>query len=149
MDSFLRRATPVVLLLLAALAWFEKWLPGHEAVASRFGDDAVLRFVLGLLCVYVVLLVVECQRLEQAFKQLLGAFKDFHAQARRGGTAGAESAAAKREAVELLVAALSSGDLAIRQKARKHLARLTGEDLGEDPQAWRAWLDRRQDAGTA
>ncbi len=51
-------------------------MPGHSELAARFGEDAVLRFVVGLLCVYMVMLVVERQRLEVAFKQLLGAFKD-------------------------------------------------------------------------
>lgn len=148
MDGFLRRATPIVLLVLAGLVWFEKWLPGHEVMAGRFGDDGVLRFVLGLLCVYMVMLVLERQRLEQAFKQLLGAFKDFHEQVRPAGSAaGAEDK--KREAVQLLVAALGSADAAVRSNAVTHLRRLTGLDLGEDPKSWQAWWAQQRDAGGA
>ncbi len=146
MDGFLRRATPIVLLVLAGLAWFEKWLPGHETMASRFGDDAVLRFVLGLLCVYMVMLVLERQRLELSFKQLLGAFKEFHEMARTDGSP-AQVEGKKREAIELLLAALGGADAAIRASAASHLKRLTGQDLGEDPQAWQAWWAQQPDAG--
>ena len=145
MDGFLRRATPIVLLALAGLAWFEKWLPGHETMASRFGEDGVLRFVLGLLCLYMVMLVVERQRLEQGFKQLVGAFKDFHEQSRAAGSP-AQAGSAKREAVELLVAALGSPDAEIRKNSVSHLKRLTGQDLGEDPQAWQAWWAQQPNA---
>jgi hypothetical protein len=146
MDGFLRRATPIVLLALAGLAWFEKWLPGHETMVSRFGEDGVLRFVLGLLCLYMVMLVLERQRLEQAFKQLLGAFKDFHAQSRSDGSP-VQAAEKKREAIGLLVGALESADAEIRGNAVTHLKRLTGKDLGHDPQAWQAWWAQQPDAG--
>jgi hypothetical protein len=146
MDGFLRRATPIVLLLMAALAWFEKWLPGHEAMARRFGEDGVLRFVLGLLCVYMVLSVVERQRMEYQFKQLLGAFKDFHEQV-RGAGGGAEVERKKLEAAQLLTEALASPQAEIRQKAAGNLKRLTGQDFGEDPDAWRAWLAQQPPAG--
>lgn len=139
MDSVLRRATPLVLLVLAGLAWFEAWLPGHAELAARFGDDAVLRFVLGLLCLYMVMLVIERQRLEHSFKQLLAAFKEFH-ELTRSGAAASEAPRAKREAAEILVAALTSDDLEVRESAAVHLQRLTGEDLGDDAGAWRSWL---------
>ena len=140
MDTFLRRATPLVLLALAALAWFGAWMPGHSELAARFGDDAVLRFVVGLLCIYMVMLVVERQRLEVSFKQLLGAFKDYHQQA-RSGMPTSEAPEAKREAAQILVGALSSADPELRETALVHLKRLSGEDFGADADAWRSWLD--------
>ncbi len=148
MDSFLRRATPLVLLVMAALAWFEKWLPGHAALAESFGENAVLRFVTGLLCIYMVMLVLERQRMEMTFKQVLSAFRDFRTGA--GAAAGAAGAAAapgaaeaEREAVSILIAALESGDSAVRANAAAHLQRLTGLDHGEDAAAWRGWLSQR------
>lgn len=136
MNSFLARATPLVLLALAVLAWFGELLPGHEQLVRTFGDDVVLRFVTGLLCIYMVLLVIERQRMERNFKQVLGAFRDFHGKA--GG--GEVPAAAQREAVEILVGALRSEDPEVRRNAQTHLERLTGQKLGEDPEAWSGWL---------
>lgn len=147
MDRWLRRATPIVLLVLAGLAWFERWLPGHEAWAERFGDDGALRFVVGLLCIYLVMLVAERERMERTFVDVLKAFRDFRSQS--PGESGPDPATAQREAVELLVAALDSDDPAIRDNASRHLQRLTGQDLGPDPAAWRAWLRRQADGGKA
>ena len=139
MDRFLRRATPLVLLVLAGLAWFETWLPGHQVIAKNFGDDAVLRFVTGFLCIYMVMLVLERQRMEQTFKQVLLAFREF-----RGGAPGAkpgpDARDAQREAVQILVGALDSPDESVRKTSAVHLKRLTGLDLGEDAAAWRRWL---------
>ena len=102
-------------------------------------ETAAAVVVMGLLCIYMVMLVLERQRLEQAFKQMLGAFKDFHEQA-RGGVGASDAPRAKWEAVELLSAALESSDADVRQNAVVHLKRLTGQDFGEDAGAWQAWL---------
>lgn len=142
MDSFLGRATPLVLLALAVLAWFGKLLPGHDALVRSFGDDAVLRFVTGLLCVYMVMLVIERHRLERNFKQVLGAFREFHGKSPDAEPSRAE--AAQREAVEILIAALESDDAEVRKTSVTHLERLTGQKLGADPAAWRSWLERQQ-----
>ncbi len=143
MDKFLRLATPLCLVALAALVWFERVLPGRDAFARTFGEDAVPRFVTGVLCIYVLVLVVERQRMESAFKDVLGAFRDFHARGRRGERGALE--AAQREAVEILIAALDSPDAQVRQRSVLHLERLTGQQLGDDAQAWRGWL--REQAG--
>ncbi|MHC5065661.1 MAG: hypothetical protein ACYTG5_16985 [Planctomycetota bacterium] len=146
MDSWLRRATPLVLLLLAGLAWFEDFLPGREYLAREFGDKFVLRFVLGLLCIYVLMLVLERQQMEQLFKQVLGQFKDFHsaqgAAGQPGGpaTGGVADEKARSEAVQILVAALDSEDPKVRSGALENLQRLTGQQLGADKAAWRSWM---------
>ena len=134
MDAFLRRATPIVLLVLASLAWFGPWIPGYDGLASRFGEGAVLRFVVGLLCLYTLMGVLERQRMEVHFKQVLGAFREFSQ--KRGETGGVD---AQKEAVAILLGALSSADAEVRSNAIQHLKRLTGQDLGEDPTAWQAW----------
>jgi|SoiMethySBSTD1v2_1073268.scaffolds.fasta_scaffold2946595_2 hypothetical protein len=142
MDRFLRGATPIVLLALAGLAWFERWLPGHERLVEHFGPDGVLRFVTGLLCVYVVLLVIERQRMQRDFKEVLDAFRTFHSEAR--GTR--SDAVAQREAIEILIGALASSDPVVRESSAQHLRRLTGQDLGPDAAAWRRWLATQSNA---
>jgi hypothetical protein len=137
MDLFLRRATPVVLLMMAGLAWFGPLLPGYEGLIDRFGGDAVLRFLTGLLCIYVAMLVLERQRMEQSFKQVLGAFRDFHTNRHPNAE---QTGKVQREAVEILVGALQSPDAEVRRNSRTHLVRLTGQDHGEDAGAWRSWL---------
>jgi len=144
MDRFLRRATPVVLLVLAGLAWFGPFLPGNAGLAEALGDGVVLRFVVGLLCVYMILLVLERQRLEDGFREVLGAFRNFHAELRSGAP---EAAGTQRETVEILVAALQSADGQVRRRAASHLQQITGESLGEDPAAWLGWLAQRHPEG--
>ncbi len=153
MDRFLRRATPFALLALAALVWFERWIPGAGGFAARFGDDAVPRFVIGLLCLYVLLLVIERQRMEGAFKQVLGAFREFHRGGAAAGPGGLPSGAAGGKppagvdpAVPILIGALASADVEVRRSCVQHLKRLTGEDLGDDPVAWRRWWRSRAEA---
>ena len=137
MDRWLRKITPLVLLVLCGLAWFEKYLPGHEFISREFGDQFVLRFVLGVLCLYVLMLVLERQRMELLLKRVLGQFKSFHSA--KGTEAPAEEQA-RQEAVQILIAALGSDDPKVRSGAVSNLERLTGESLGEDQAAWQAWL---------
>ena len=147
MDSTLQRATPIVLLVLAGLAWFGKFLPGYDGLTRSFGEAAVLRFVTGVLCLYMVMLVLERQRMERAFKDVLGAFRQFHAErAGGGGAAGGEvrtAEDAQEEALRLLVGSLSSPDAKVRGLAAGNLQRLTGQSFGEDAAAWTRWLDQR------
>ena len=133
MDRFLRIATPLILLALALLVWFETFLRNENA-ASWLGETGVLRFAVGVLCLYVLLGVVEQQRTAAAFKEVLSAFKRFH----EGRQQAREEP--QREAVSLLVGALSAGDRRVRANALDHLKRLTGQDFGDDKERWEAWL---------
>ena len=103
MDRFLRIATPLILVALALLVWFETFLRNENA-SPWLGETGVLRFAVGVLCLYVLLVVVEQQRTNAAFKEVLEAFKRFHNGRNRGGEE------PKREAITLLIGALSSGD---------------------------------------
>lgn len=131
MDRLLRRATLLVLLLLAALTWFEVRLLGEER--------GVMRLVVGVLCVYVAVQSLERQRLEDTFKQVLAAFQKFRAEVQQGGGA-QPSAKERREAAQILVAALRRGG-ATADLARENLRRVTGQDFGADADAWQRWLD--------
>ena len=134
MSRFLRIATPLILLGLALLVWLEPVLR-HEGATPWLGETGVIRFALGILCLYVLVNAVEQQRMGAAFKQVLEAFKRFHE------NRAAEGGEPRREAVALLVGALASEDPGIRANAVQHLERLTGENFGEDLQRWQEWLE--------
>lgn len=143
MGRWLQILTPLILLVLALLVWFEKLLPGAEGARRVLGETGLLRFAVGILCLYVLVLVVERQRMEAAFKGVLKAFRDFH-QARAGEAADPKRAV---EAARLLVAALDSEDEDIRQSSLEHLRRVTGQDFGMDRERWKRWL-AGQEAGS-
>jgi hypothetical protein len=129
-DRFLRRATLLLLIGLAFAVWFE---------ASLFGGErGVIRLTVGVLCIYVALHSLERQRLEQAFRGVLAAFRSF-----RGGEAVPPPAADERDqAVRILVEALRRGGPAA-PVALENLRRLTGEDFGAEAAAWEEWLRHR------
>ena len=140
MDRFLRIATPLILLALALLVWFEPLLR-NERTTSFLGETGVLRFAVGVLALYALLLVVEQQRMGAAFKEVLKALKRF-SDSRTAGGGDPQS-----EAVALLVGALTAPDAAVRANALEHLKRLTGRDFGEDPARWQSWLEQPQPPG--
>ncbi len=140
MDRFLRIATPLILLALALMVWFEPLLR-NENTTSWLGETGVLRFAVGVLALYALLLVIEQQRMGVAFREVLNAFKRF------GDSRGAVGEAPQREAATLLVAALASEDPAVRTRALEHLKRLTGQDFGEDKARWQGWLDQSKHSG--
>ncbi len=133
MQRFLRIATPLILLALALMVWFEPLLR-NEQTMSWLGETGVLRFAVGVLALYALLLVIEQQRMGIAFREVLKAFKRF------GESRGAGGEGPQREAVSLLVGALASEDPTVRANAADHLKRLTGEDFGEDQARWQGWL---------
>ena len=141
MDRLLRRATLLVLVTMAFAVWFEH---------AIFGEDrGVLRVAVGVLCIYVALHSLERQRLELAFRQVLGALKQFRGGAAGGASsqlAGSPSAAPPDEgtdALRILVEAVRRGGAAA-PLAVENLRRLTGQDFGLDPGAWEAWLRERR-----
>ncbi len=140
MGRWLQTLTPLILLVLALLVWFERLLPGAEGAREVLGETGVLRFAVGILCLYVLVLVVERQRMEVAFKGVLKAFREFH-EGRAAEAAGGKKAL---EAARLLVAALDSTDEAVKQNAVEHLKRLTGQDFGADRERWRQWLSEQE-----
>lgn len=159
MDQALRRITPVVLLVLALLVWFEPLLP-LDGIRERLGETGLLRFVTGVLCIYCLLLVMERQRMEARFTEVLGTFQKFYrARSARSGHGSGDAAAAgagdpaaasgpgsdeeseqSLAAVAILTAALGSAEADLRETAVENLQRLTGQEFGDDQAAWQAWL---------
>ena len=136
-----RQLTPLVLLLAALAILFEPWaeqlVPGRQWFAERLGEHFVLRLCCGVLALYVLLLWGESVRLHGSLTSVLKALRD--ALGNRPGAA--SERAARQDLLRLLIAALRSDDPAIRDKSRQQLARLTGQDLGDDAGRWQQWLD--------
>ena len=139
-SGLIRKATPLVLLALAGLAWFGPYLPGHAAIVRNFGANGILQFVLGLACVFLAITVLEQRRVEALFKHVVDEFKKFH-QGRDAG-AGQTDPVTREQAVGILLAALESDDRTVRASAVENLIRISGQRLGDDPKAWRQWFAR-------
>jgi len=135
-----RQSVPLVLVAMAFLAWFEEFLPGSDWIAENLGSDFVIRIVLGILCLWVLVQEAARRHMQESFLQLITALRGFQA-SMAGGGEGAGSAE-KRQAVEILIEALGSGDPKVRATSVEHLARITGVNLGEDTAAWRDWAQR-------
>ena len=142
LDVWLKLAAPLLLLALALLVWLEPILPGSDWIAEHIGPTAVLRFALGFAFIYLAMALLELRRIGSLFRQVLEQFKRFHeSQQTRGGGGGAD-AGARRDAIRILITALESDDVEVRDNAHRHLARLAGSDLGTEPARWRAWAER-------
>ncbi len=141
-ESWFRQLTPLVLLGIAAVALFGRWLPGAAWVAQQFGESFVLGFCVFLLSLYVLLLWGESLRLHAITTGVLKELVEFRN--RRAGEVQGRPMAQKVEAARLLLPALASADERVRQMSRRNLALLVGEDLGDDPAAWRRWIDAQE-----
>jgi len=141
-DGMFRQVTPLILLGVLVLVVAEPWLPGTAWFRAQFGDQALLRACLAVLACYVLILWGESIRLHTMLTGVLQAFRQVAGDA-PGRSAAGRNPAARLEAARLLLAALRSEDPAIRASSRQNLVRLVGEDLGDDPAAWQAWIDRQ------
>jgi hypothetical protein len=145
-DALFRQITPLVLLGVLLVVVFEPWVPGGPWLRERFGEQAVLRACIAALVCYVLILWGEALRLHAMLTNVLGAFRQFTEHARAPAGDAAKNPKARLEAARLLIAALGSADASIRATSRHNLTRLVGEDLGDDPAAWTAWLRRQEHA---
>lgn len=142
-DGLFRAATPLVLFGVLLAIVFEPWLPGASWLKSQFGEQAVLRACLAVLACYVLILWGESLRLHTMLTGVLQAFRQFDRDRSGGGESSppaAKNPKARLEAARLLIAAMRSDDASIRATSRHNLARLVGQDLGDDPAAWQRWL---------
>ncbi len=139
-DALFRQLTPLVLLGVVAAVVFEPWLPGGDWFRYHLGETVVLRACLACLGLYVLLLWGESLRLHALLTGVLQAFRSFAGE--RDPAAG-RNPKARLEAARLLIAALRSEDASIRRTSRHNLARLAGQDLGDDPAAWERWLGQQ------
>lgn len=124
-------ALVVRLLLLGFGIWF-----GFVPAALPEGVHVVSRIGLFLLFLIASMLVGEVSSLRLHFSIMLSSIQAAKAQA---GQTRADMKADPRLAIDTLVGALAADDEETREKVAMHLARLTGQDFGDDRAAWEAW----------
>lgn len=136
--SLFRQLTPLVLLVIALVALFGQSLPGASWLVGKLGETALLGMCVCLLSLYVLLLWGETLRLHVLMTSVLRELVAFRNQ--RAAEAQGRPLAQRLEAVRLLLPALASSDEQVRTKSLKNLSLLTGQDFGEDIEAWKGWL---------
>lgn len=138
-----RTLTPLVLVGLCLLVWFEPWIPG----AASLDDKLVLRLVVGLLCLFALVQLVERQRLTDMLGQVIARLQRVRAS---GGEEPRDPEEVATEAMAILVAALDAEDPEVRRSAVRNLERISGQKFGEDAARWRAYLAaaRSADSGS-
>ena len=144
-DGLFRQVTPLFLLGLLGMVLLEPLAPAW--LTEALGDDVILKVVVAFLVLYVLLLWGEALRLQGLLTGLLEAFKTFDRQ--QGGAARGKASSnpkARREAARLLIAAMASDDPTVRETSHHNLVRLVGQDLGNDPAKWQAWLAEQPEA---
>lgn len=94
------------------------------------GDGGIARFFLGFLFLYFGGVVRDKNQL----RQTLTGFMKIIRQQIGGGDPEQD-----RAAVDILLTALNSDKPEVKEKALYNLKRLTGQDLGSDPEPWKAW----------
>ncbi len=99
------------------------------------GEGAVARFFVGFLFLYFAGIVREKNEVRYLLKKLTG-------NARAAASGQPEQA---RTAVELLINGLDAERPETRDAALENLKRLTGQDLGQDREAWQAWWSENRD----
>jgi len=118
----------LVLLMIVVL---DPGLGIYEAVISRSGSsEQFLRIALGITIVGIIT------------EHLLGAVT----RRRQGALARAllrlQPGLQHVGAIRILIRALETADTATIESIHGELVRLSGKDLGKDPQQWREWLHR-------
>ena len=122
-------------LLRLVLLGFGMWFAfGNDALP---GAPLVSRAAVVMLFVAVAVLVGEMGQLREHMGMLLKVL--------RAGTAG-PGKRDDRDAIDLLIQGLSSGDVVTREKALHHLRRLTRQDLPAEPALWQAWWAANREA---
>lgn len=142
----------VTTLVRLALIFFAAWFAFKDDALGE-GVSLVSRFALVLLFLVAAILVAEVDKLRTHFGLLIGALR---AAGAGGGAAGGASAAAAmagdaraaedpRASVDILVRALGARDAGTREKAHKHLVRLTGKNLPPERALWERWWQENRE----
>jgi len=130
-------ATLLVILVLFVLAIWTIVAPpaGFEELPYRI----ILPFTLVAVCFGQL----ENLRTRAHMGELIGAIRTAVGQSRGSGRP-EPSPKQKGEAIQILLGSLSADDAQVRRTAAQQLAALTGEDLGDDAGAWKAWWKRNK-----
>lgn len=103
------------------------------------GSSTLARGGLVVLCIAVSFLAGEVARLRADFGVVLKALQANTVRA---------TPRDDRAAIDVLVAALDSGNPEVREKAHVNLVRITGQKLPPDGAAWKAWWASARDGFT-
>jgi hypothetical protein len=129
------------LVVLALWLWFAPLVPewsGYGWLARLLGGDAaVTRFFLAFLFIYFAGIVREKNALRHTVHGMVSLIRSH---------LGARDPAQLQDAVDILIHALAEvAEPATRERVLERLRRMTRQDLGSDPAAWRAWWDAKRD----
>lgn len=132
MSNALASLFAIVLLLGLALYFVVEPPPGFE---GSWGH----RLAIPLVLVIGASTVFESLRMRTHISQLVGALRGLM------GRSGAQpTPEVRREAIDILVKSMRSANPGVRKTASVQLRNLTGEDLGESPEAWEEWWHRNR-----
>lgn len=139
----------VVTLVRLAMIFFAGWFAFNE---DALGAGAPMVSRIGLVLLFLVgsIILGELDKLRTHFGLLIGALR---AAGGQGGTAAAAAAAAAsagldvaggsmadpKASVDILIRALGADDADTRDKAHRHLMRLTGKQLPAETALWERW----------
>jgi hypothetical protein len=122
-ELLFRQLTPLVLVGLLLVTWLEPWVPGSAWVRANLGEQFLLRFVIGLVVLYILVLWGEALRLHGLLTGTLKAIQQY------GQAMGAPARTEPKD-----------------PRVRHNLVRLVGKDLGQEPAAWLSWLQQQERA---
>ena len=125
----------LAIVLLVGLAFYFVFVPppGFEASWGH-------RLAMPLVLVIAASTVLECLRMRTHISQLVGALRGLMGKA---GTP--PTPEVRREAIDILVKSMRSANPGVRRTASVQLRNLTGQDLGETPEAWEGWWERNRE----
>ena len=131
----------VIALLQFTLIFFAGWFAFKEDALGE-GVHMVSRVGLVLICLVLVILISELSKMREHFGVVIRALRATQgagAVPAEVATPSLETQADPRAAVDILLQALASDDAETREKAHKHLVRLTGKDLPPEIALWQRW----------
>ena len=130
----------VIALLQFVLIFFAGWFAFNEDALGP-GVHSVSRIGVVLLCLVLVVVISELSKMRTHFGVVIRALRATQAGASVPEAVGPtlEQQADPRAAVDILLQALASEDPDTREKAHKHLVRLTGKELPPEIALWQRW----------
>ena len=113
----------------------------RQACEDWFGLQRVVLAAVAFVCLHAAWLSFDTARSRERLLDLLADTMKFL----RG-----PDLARDADAIDVLVKAMASANVDVRNSARAHLVRLTGRDLGDDAGRWIAWwAEQREISGSS
>lgn len=150
--------SPVVRVLVGALVqvtliFFAGWFAFKQ---DALGPEVhlVSRMGLVLLCLVLAIILAELTKLRSHFGMIVGAMRAASAAGTAPASESMEALQAAtspglaedpRAAVDILVTALATDDAETRERAHRHLVRLTGKNLPPEVALWQRWWQENRE----